>query len=85
MENKEFYVVISATPISLWVKLGHWDDEDSDPIEAGYHTDYPTFEDAQQALSSCLFSDDAEILVFSSDRPYPLLKRIKKNGDVINC
>jgi len=84
METKEFYVVISATGLSDWVKLGHWSDE-TDPIIGGYHTDYPTFTDAQLALDNCLFNPHAEILVFSQDKPYPLLRRVKKNGDVINC
>jgi len=86
MKNKEeFYIARSATPFSEWVKLGYWNmDADDDPVKGGYINDYDSLEKALLEINGTSMSSDAEILVFSTQKPYALLRRVKKNGDVVN-
>ena len=86
MKNKEeFYIARSATPFSEWVKLGYWNmDADDDPIKGGYIKDYSSLEEALLEINCSPMSYDAEVLVFSTKKPYALLRRVKKNGDVVN-
>jgi hypothetical protein len=75
----EFYVVRAATKFEDWVdKDGNWNEIEAqgDPFEKGYHLDYPT---KQDALSEAVRLNNAQVLVFSSEKPYPLIDWLPKS------
>lgn len=72
----EFYVVRVATMFEEWVdKSGNWNNEAGDPFEKGYHLDYPT---KQDALDEADRFTGSQILVFSTEKPYPLIDWLPK-------
>lgn len=71
---EEFYIVRKQSLFCEWVNNeGNWEVEEcDDPLAFGFHTDYPTLEEALADMKAV----GGEVLVFSSEKPYKLLKRI---------
>lgn len=77
---KEFYVVRAATSYETWVDvMGNWNTDSlgGDPFKFRYHTDYPTKEEALVDVERL----NGQLLVFSSEHPYPLIEAYPAQKD----
>lgn len=69
----EFYIVRAATKFEDWVdKDGNWNSSEAkgDPFDNGFNLDYSN---KQEALEEAARITNAQVLIFSSKKPYPLI------------